>query len=266
MNNRQQPLTDEQIQQSAPSVFAGQPYQDRSSKYSFVSTLDVVNGMRDNGFMPMSAQQSRTTIAGKENFTKHMIRFRSQHELVNVGDLALETVIINSHDGTSSYTGHCGLIRFACMNGLIVSDALVNSFKVRHVGNIVDSILEANAEMVKMAPKAIEVVQSWKQILLNRDEQIVFAESAHILRFEEGSVLAQTFSPESLLTPRRYQDNGNDLWSVFNRLQENIIRGGKVQVNYRTKKIRAVTGIDESTKLNKALWSLGERMAELKQN
>lgn len=266
MNNKQQPLTDEQIQAVAPSVFAGQPYQDRSVKYTFVSTIEVVHGMREAGFMPMSAQQARTTIEGKRPFTKHMLRFRSEHELLSVGDLTLETLIVNSHDGTSSYIGHCGLIRFACMNGLVVSDALIASFRVRHVGNIVDSILKANEEMLKDAPKALQVVSSWKQITLTADEQLVFAESAHMLRFEEGSPLAQTFQPASLLTPHRYGDTGSDLWSVFNRVQENVIRGGRVPVagSFRPKKIRSVTGIDESTKLNKALWSLAEKLAELK--
>ena len=264
MNNNQQPLTDNQIQAIAPSVYAGQPYDEMSSKYAFVSTSEIVNGMRDAGFMPMSVQQSNARIEGKRPFTKHMIRFRSNTPLVNVGDMALETVIINSHDGSSAYTGHCGLIRFACMNGLIVSDAMINSFKVRHIGNIVQSILEANAQMVKDAPKAIEVVQTWKQIVLTRDEQVIFAESAHTLRFEEGSTLAQTFNPEALLTPHRYNDTGSDLWSVFNRVQENTVRGGKVTVGYRKRKIRSVNGIDESTKLNKALWSLAEKMAALK--
>jgi hypothetical protein len=266
VNNNQKPLTDEQIQMVAPSVFAGQPYSDRSDRYTFVSTIEVVNGMRDAGFLPMSVQQSNTRVSGKENFTKHMIRFRSQTPLVNVGDMALETVIINSHDGTSSYTGHCGLIRFACMNGLIVSDALINSFKVRHVGNIVEDILKANAEMLAFAPKAIEVVHTWKHIMLTLAEQVALAEAAHTLRFEEGSTLAQTFNPEALLTPHRYADNGSDLWSVFNRVQENAVRGGKVRVGFKSRKIRSVSGIDESTKLNKALWTLAEKMAELKKS
>jgi hypothetical protein len=267
MYRDQQPMTDAQLQVAAPSVFAGQAYDEMSGKYAFVSTSEIVNGMRDAGFMPMSAQQSNTRIIGKRNFTKHMIRFRSNTPLVNVSDMALETVVINSHDGSSAYTGHCGLIRFACMNGLIVSDAMVNSFKVRHVGHIVESILAANAEMLESAPRAIEVVQTWKQLILTRDAQIVFAEFAHMLRFEEGSTLAQTFSPESLLTPRRYSDNGDDLWSVFNRVQENVVRGGKVRTGgFRTRKIRGVNGIDESTKLNKALWSLAEKMASLVKN
>jgi hypothetical protein len=266
-NKNQKPMTDEEIQRVAPSVFAGQPYQDRSDKYSFVSTADIITAMRGEGFFPMSVQVSRCKLDDKRNFAKHMVRFRQlDFNLTNVGDLALETCIVNSHDGTSSYIGHCGLIRFACLNGLIVSDALIASFRVRHVGNIVQSILEANADMVHRAPQALEVVKLWKTIMLTPEEQNVFAESAHILRFEEGSNAAQLFTPESLLTVRRYADNGGDLWSTFNRVQENVVRGGKVRVpgSYRPKTIRSVTGIDESTKLNKALWTLAEKMAELK--
>lgn len=258
-------MTDEQIQRSAPSAFAGQPYGDRSEKYSFVSTAEVINGMRDAGYFPMQAQQSRSRVSGKAFFTKHMIRFRSMQQLVNVGDRAIETVIINSHDGTSSYTGMCGIIEFACMNGLIVSDGLVNSFKVRHVGNIVEQILKANAEMIASAPKVLEVVQTWKSIILTREEQVIFATAAHSLKFEDGSKLAETFAPSTLLTPHRYNDNKDDLWSVFNRVQENTIRGGKVRTSvWKSRKIRGINGIDESTKLNKALWTLGQKMADLK--
>jgi hypothetical protein len=150
------------------------------------------------------------------------------------------------------------------MNGLIVSDALIDSFKVRHTGSIVESILKANDEMVHRAPLALEVVRTWKQIILSRAEQTILAESAHSLRFESDSPLAAMFTAETLLTTRRYADNGDDLWSVFNRVQENVIRGGRVRTGYRTRKIRGVNGIDESTKLNKALWSLASKMAELK--
>lgn len=265
MNYKQNPLTDEQIQQSAPSAFAGQPYTDRSDKYTFVSTIEVIRAMRENGFMPMVAQQSRSRVSGKQFFTKHLIRFRSAKQLTNIGDRAVETIIINSHDGTSSYTGYCGILEFACLNGLVVSAGTVNSFKVRHVGNIVESILKATTDMLREAPKVLEIIREWQQIILTRDEQLAFAQSAHLLKFEEGSNLAQVFKPEALLTPHRYNDNKDDLYSVFNRIQENTIRGGKVRVNpWRQRKIRGVNGIDESTKLNKALWTLAAEMAKLK--
>jgi len=76
-----------------------------------------------------------------------------------------------------------------------------------------------------------------------------------------------------LLAPRRSEDNGNDLWRTFNRIQENALRGGMKARNAtdemgrrgRRVSTREVKGIDQDVKLNRALWQLAERMAELKQ-
>jgi hypothetical protein len=65
------------------------------------------------------------------------------------------------------------------------------------------------------------------------------------------------------LTARRYDDQKNDLWTTYNRVQENVIKGGIRQVNRR--KSRGVNGIDENLRLNKALWTLAEQMKQLKE-
>jgi len=58
---------------------------------------------------------------------------------------------------------------------------------------------------------------------------------------------------------------------VFNRAQENLINGGVsyTDTNARGRLVhrtaRAVNGIDGNVGLNRALWHLAARMAELKQ-
>ena len=97
-------LTLEQIRTKAPSVFAEVPYEKMSNKYNFFPTSKVVEGLMANGFVPMTAVQSRTRIEGKENFTRHMLRFRhSDLTQLTKGDEVPEIVITNSHDGTSAY-------------------------------------------------------------------------------------------------------------------------------------------------------------------
>ena len=272
MNRNQNPLTNEEIQRLAPSAFAGQPYEKQSSRYSFVPTIDVIEGMRQAGFQPVMATQSHTQIAGKRMFTKHMIRFRSTDELPNVGDSRLETVMVNSHDGTSSYELMMGVFVLVCGNGMVVSEGMCQSVRVRHVGNITESIIEASLGLLRQGPKIQDAMNLWKSIILTVEEQLALAESVHMLRFEEGSNLATAIAPDKLLEPRRFQDNKSDLWSVTNRLQENTIRGGargqmpRVNIYQRPRRVKsqAVTGIDQNVKLNKAIWALSEKMAELK--
>lgn len=267
-------LTNDEIQRYAPSAFAGQPYHKASDRYTFVPTSDVIDGMRNAGFMPVMACQSRTRVSGKEMFTKHMIRFRSANEqAITVGDSLVETVLINSHDMTSSYHLMLGVFRLVCSNGMVVGDTF-EGIHVRHVGNIVNEIVEANVRMLQNAPIIAETIKLWRSIMLSQPEQLLLAQAAHAVRFEEGTDEANLIKPEALLSAHRTADQSNDLYTTFNRIQENTVRG-KVRGNgfvqnenggqrFRRLRSRAVTGIDNNTKLNKALWTLAEEMAKLK--
>jgi hypothetical protein len=106
-----------------------------------------------------------------------------------------------------------------------------------------------------------------KGISLGYDEQIAYAESAHNLIYED--IKDAPIAPEKLLTQRRFDDGNNSLWTTFNVVQENIIKGGirgKVYGENGPRKVttRAVQSLDRNIKLNQALWVLTERMAELK--
>jgi hypothetical protein len=69
-----------------------------------------------------------------------------------------------------------------------------------------------------------------------------------------------------ILAPRRFEDRRDDMWTTFNRVQENMMKGGLRGRNRssRTTTTRPVNGIDQSVKLNRALWVLAEEMRRLK--
>jgi|SRR5579864_6721668 len=267
MNRRtfqNRPLSNEEINQIAPSAFATSPWYAQSERYAFVPTSNVIEGMRTAGFLPYNVAQSLSRIADKKFFTKHVIRFRPQDvSLAQVGDTTVEAVLINSHDGTSAYELSLGAFRLACLNGMMVAEGLTEIVRIRHTGNIIQNVIEATRNILLAAPKVTEAVKLWKTIDLNPSEARLLAEGAHSLRFEEGAVAPE---PEKLLQPRRYADNGTDLWSTFNRIQENTVEGGlrTYSTTGRRNRTRAVVGIAENTKLNRALWSLAAKMAELK--
>jgi len=281
MNRRvfqNRPLTDAEIAQYAPSAFAVEPWQGMSSRYAFVPTSKVIAGMRNAGFLPFNVMQSRTRILGKENFTKHLLRFRAADQQLNhVGDTAVEAILANSHDGASCYEISLGAFRLTCENGAMVSEGLAEIYRVRHTGNIITDVVDATRRILGFAPKVVEAIKNWKGIQLNVSEQKLLAEAAYTLRFDEP---IPGVTAENLLASRRYADNGTDLWTVYNRIQENVIKGGIVPrsdngsrvrvVNEQTgqsrkaARTRGVVGIAENTKLNRALWTLAEEFAKLK--
>jgi len=267
-NRNSEPLTDEQIQQLAPSAFAGQAYEKQSDRYAFIPTTEVITTLRDAGYMPVQASQSASRIPGKGMFTKHMLRFSAQNENLSVvGDSKLEAVLINSHDGTSAYHLSLGVFRLVCSNGLVVSDSLVESIRVRHTGNIVQEVLNGTVKMFANIEVVRETISRWQKIELTQAESEAFARAAHSLRFDAED---HTVEPTRLLEVNRGADQGSSLWKVVNRVQENLTRGGQRyryqddNGNTRRSRTRQIKGIDQDTKLNKAIWTLATEMESLK--
>lgn len=263
-------LSNEQIQAYAPSAFAATPYHAQSSRYAFIPTVAVIEGMRNAGFLPVKASQSRCRLADKKEFTKHMIRFRAASAVSSsaiVGDSVLEAVLINSHDGTSAYKLMCGIFRFVCSNGMVVADSLLESIHIRHTGNVIEEVIAGSNRILENGPRVMNTVDTWKGLQLSQPEQKLLSETAHSLRFpvdEEGHSHTDV-TPDMLLNPRRRDDQGTDLWRTFNRIQENTLKGVKRYMPGTGRVTsRAVKGIDGDVKLNRALWTLAEKMAELK--
>ena len=91
--------------------------------------------------------------------------------------------------------------------------------------------------------------------------QSAFVHAALALKYDTENVPAP-ITDEQLLRPRRMADAVGDLWTTFNRVQENMLRGGlpaRTAAGRHTR-TRAVQGIDQSAKLNRALWVLAEEM------
>ena len=112
--------------------------------------------------------------------------------------------------------------------------------------------------------------EKMSQIKLSNDEKLYFAEAAHSLRFDD-SPIGQIVTPDKFLKVRRSEEaNASDLFSVFNVVQENVIKGGltgyaRERGQFKRVRSREVKGIDQNIKLNKALWTLAEKMLQLKQ-
>jgi len=256
----ERPLTDEQIIKAAPSVFAESAHGSRSARYAYIPTSEVLTGLRGEGFQPFMACQARTRVEGKEAFTKHLIRFR--HEGQINGETANEIILVNSHDGTSSYQMLAGCFRFVCHNGLIRGDT-VEDFRVRHSGNIVGNVIEGAFRILNEFEQVDASKGIMQGITLKPEQQGIFARAALQLRYDEDE--KPPIEADQLNETRRFDDRGPDLWRTFNRVQENMIQGGLqgTNANGRRMTTRQVTGVNENIRLNRALWTLADEMAKL---
>ena len=256
------PLTDDQLRAVVPSIFAEEAHGSRSDRYTYIPTIDVLNGLRKEGFSPFMACQTRCRDEGKREHTKHMMRLRHASQ-INAQE-ANEIVLLNSHDGTSAYQMLSGCYRFVCSNGMVFGDTQ-NDVRMRHSGNIVDNVIEGAFRVLEDFELVDESRDSMKALTLNAGEQSAFAHAALTLRYDTETTPAP-ITEAQILRPRRMPDAAPDLWTTFNRLQENLVRGGlpaRTTTGKRTR-TREVQGIDQNLKLNRALWVLADEMRKLK--
>ena len=256
-----EPLVDDVIARYAPSIFAREPHDSRSERYTYIPTIDVLDGLRKEGFQPFMVMQTSVRDESRREHTKHMIRLRHADQ-ITAGE-ANEIVLLNSHDGTSSYQMLSGMLRFVCGNGLIIGDN-INDVRLPHKGDVVHQVIEGAYEVLGSFDKANDQRDGMKSLTLNRGEQDAFAHAALALRYDQPD--SAPINERQALIPRRSEDGKSDLWSTFNTVQENLVKGGlrgRNSANRRTV-TRAITGIDQDIKLNRALWLLADRMRELK--
>jgi hypothetical protein len=256
-------LDETQLRRVAPSIFASSPWGGMSDRYRMVPTIEVVGMLRDKGFLPVRAEQSRTRLEGKESFTRHMIRFRHADHLrhTTVGSEIPELVLSNSHDGTAAYRFMAGIFRLVCGNGMVVQSADFGGVSVKHAGgpDFAKRVIDATCEVIDVTPRTMAKIETWKQIELTQPQREVFATAALELKANKA------ITPAQLLAPRRSEDRKPDLWTTASVIQEHVIRGGDRGRGSTGRRMttRPVKSVGEDLRLNRALWTLTERLAEI---
>lgn len=262
----------EQIRSIAPSVFAEAPHASRSSAYAYIPTSEVLTGLMKEGFKPYSVMQGGSRDEEKRGFTKHLIRLRHEStHAVKVNDTFTEIVLLNSHDGTSAYRLMAGMFRLACSNGLVVAQSTIEDIRIPHKGDITGLVIDGCVELMTKLPELSESVREMSALTLSPQEQAAFARAALVARYEDK---APPIQAEQLLTVRRNEDAAPSVWNTFNRIQENVVKGGLryVQRDEQTQRVKArrqtreIGGIDQNTTVNRALWALAEEMRKIKAN
>jgi hypothetical protein len=261
------PLDDDQMRRAAPSIFATVKHASRSERYTHIPTIEVLLGLRKEGFEPFMVAQSRSRAEGKAEFTKHLVRLRHAHERhaanVTMRGEANEIILINSHDGASSYRMLAGVIRFVCSNGLVVGD-IAHDIRIAHKGDVASDVIDGAFRVLEDFDAVDASIDAMKSRILQADEELAFASAALAIRYGQrtGDQPAAPIAPEQLMQPRRPKDVGHTIWANLQRAQEHLLRGGQTGRSMQGRRIqtRAIGSIDRSVSLNRALWRLAEEM------
>lgn len=256
---RDRPLTRDEMLQVVPSVFSEGKHASRSEKYTYIPTITLLDNLQREGFEPFFACQSRVRAPDRREHTKHLLRLRRAGQIN--GQQVPEILLLNSHDGASSFQLLPGIFRSVCTNSLVCGQSF-GEIRVPHRGNVVEKVIEGAYEVLGIFDRVEEKRDAMQSLQLPPPAQHAIANAALHYRFGDEY---QPVTTTQILTPRRDEDRQDDLWSVYNRIQENLSKGGLPGRTEKGKRTytRAINGIDGDVKLNRALWVMAENMMSL---
>ena len=261
-------LTKDQIKEMAPLVFADAPTNPAvSEKYLFANTETIIDDLEKLGWLPVQAAQ-RKSRGGNTIFSKHMVSFQNPDIKITSqdGDDAFPRIILtNSHDGRQAFQFNVGIFRLVCSNGLVVADEEFANFKIRHKGYTFGELRNVVRQAVEDLPNKVQVMNDMKNRILTQDEKNKLALDAMLVRagIEPGSEKAAKFNYdeetiEDILEPKRKEDKGDDLWKIFNVIQEKITQGDfqAALQGAKVRKVRKITSFEKDLKVNQQLFNL----------
>ena len=248
MTNRTYTL--DEIKQIAPSVFTTEKAPHLTDKYIQTPTSRVVEDLMNLGWQVTKAQEVRSRKY--KGFQKHVVVFRNPDIMIKGkdGDDAFPQILLtNSHDGKAAFNFRVGIFRLVCSNGLVISDADFSNVSIRHINYTFESLQAKVAEMITKLPNLVNKINTFKQTQLTEEQMKDFATKAMQLRTK------QQVDVMEVLTAERPQDEGNDLWVVFNRIQEKLTGG-----SYKTgrRKARSIRNFQKDIDINEKLFELAE--------
>jgi hypothetical protein len=250
-----------EILSHVPAAAANAPAPDRSeTRYKFIDTMGVINALREVGFYVDRAHftKQRKNSSRDPMFAKHQVILRNS-DFGDYNGVTPEFLVTNSHNGTSSLELMAGAYRFICSNGLVFGETFAKE-RIRHAGNAAAMAVDKAIRMSRGTSKWLKQIEEWKGIDMTRGQRNEFARLANVLRYGDP----YKFEPAKLLEVRRPEDDKGDLWSVFNVVQENAMKGGfdGLASSGRRATARPLTEIAKSAAFNADLWLLAEEFAE----
>jgi hypothetical protein len=218
--------------------------QNVKQKEFYIPTLDIVKKFQNEGWQikGVNEQRGKNRKISSNYIQLHHPDFAVKN---NKGkDEAFTSITIsNSCNGAKPLQMNLGIYRQVCSNGLVRFDQHGETEKIKHIeinaNNLDRFLVPINNKVDKMLAEITEM----KHRGLSAEDMKKLATEAASLRYAN----LDDINIDDLLAINRVEDESNDLWTVFNRIQENLTHD--------------IVNLDEDIKLNQRLFALAETFA-----
>ena len=289
--SKSQELTKAELREIAPSIFSTKPSPEVSKKYSHIPTDKLIDDMKLLGWKAIDAKEVNARQKSTRGFQKHLVVFRNPDIVINhnpngltkdstsptgwrnsdgtfgkknsVDTVFPQILLTNSHDGKNAFTFTAGLFRMVCENGLVVSTNEFEKVAIRHMGYDFEELQKQVTEMTERLPLTVESMNKMIDTKMEQKSILKFAKDMLAVRFPEDELRRITIDMDEFITPVRPEDKGDDLWSVFNVIQEKIIEGDfDYTIGTKHRKARQIKNFKQDMDLNSKMFDIALEYAQ----
>ena len=281
----------DELREIAPSIFSTKPSPEVSSKYSHIPTDKLIDDMDLLGWKVIDAKEVNARQKSTRGFQKHLVVFRNPDIVINqmpdnivesstsptgyrrtdgtfakknpIDTVFPQILLTNSHDGKNAFTFTAGLFRMVCENGLVISTNEFEKVAIRHMGYDFDELQKQVTEMTERLPLTVESMNKMIDTKMEENAILKFAKDMLAVRFPEDELRRITIDMDEFITPVRPEDKGDDLWSVFNVIQEKIIEGDfDYTIGTKHRKARQIKNFKQDMDLNSKMFDIALEYAQ----
>jgi hypothetical protein len=214
------------------------------TKEFYIPTLDVIEKLQDEGWRISGVNEQR----GKSRkITNNYVQMQHPDFAIknNRGkDEALASLTItNSCNGAQPMKLDLGVYRQVCSNGAIAFEQAADSEIIKHIQINYNNLDQFISNISRKTSTVVNEFEKLKHTNLSVADMRRLANEAAKLKYNN----LDDIDIDDLLSINRIEDEGNDLWTVFNRIQENLTAD--------------VSNLNEDIRLNKQLFSLANQYA-----
>jgi hypothetical protein len=213
-------------------------------KEFYIPTLDVITKLQDEGWKISGVAEQR----GKNRkITSNYVQLQHPDFAIKNSkgkDEAFTSITLsNSCNGAKPLQMSLGMFRQVCSNGMVTYDQHAESQNIKHIEINARNLDRFVNSMNGKANKLLAEVNEMKHKGLSLEDMRKLAGEAASLRYTN----LDEINIDDLFAVNRVEDESNDLWTVFNRIQENLTHD--------------VKNMNEDIRLNQQLFSLVENFA-----
>lgn len=256
-------LTKEEMRTKAPYLFNTEPTNPNlTNKYVFANTETIIDDMAKLGWGVVDCKQQRNNPKKPSCKSFHMVVFQNPDIYIEREDAdgnktidAFPRIIVqNSHDGFKSFKFMCGLYRCVCSNGLIVATEEFENIAIRHINYTFEELRRVVAESIEKIEASLKAMDEMEKITLTNEQKAELVTEALRIRKNDDTIKVDEDTIEDILTPTRKEDEENNLWTIFNVIQEKMMKGNFSLTNTKNpekvRKARPITGAAKDLEFN----------------